>query len=397
MNGLDPTAGSLQAILDQVAAAGGNTEQLKGIATALTQILGKGRVSAEEMNQLGERGINGWELLSKAIKRFNGQELDTTQLRKMAEEGNLGRRAVMLMIEQMGIDSAGAAETMSRSWSGMVQGLQTRWKLFKKDIMDVGVFDRLRDVLKRVLATVDRLAASGELKKWAAQVGDMFVRLFAWIEDRAPKAWSWMVTTLPEKLRFVTDKLQFLADLVGGWDNLVLGGLAAYVAGPLAASLAGLLFQLTALNMALLGTPVGLLLTGGALVVGGGAFAIYQARQGRVEFPTTPTGPRRINGIFSAPAMQGDMQGDVAQGIFRGAPIVGGKPGLRPAGFTDDQLVGIVKVLDDERARREAPNGGLTIKFENVPPGTRFKKDRAIPGVNLEVDYARGPTMSESR
>jgi tape measure domain-containing protein len=258
MNGLDPSAGSLQAIVDQVAKVGGNTEQMQGIATALTQILGKGRVSAEEMNQLGERGINGWELLARAIKRTQKQTFNTAQLRKMAEEGQLGRKSVLLMIEQMGKESAGSAATMSKSWSGMVQGLLTRWQLFTDKVMNSGPFDVLKKRLAGVLERVDQMAKSGELDKIAERWGARLVALFTWIEERGvPMAVSAFQT--------ISSWLQKAADVAGGWENLLKFGLALFVAAPIIAAIGGVVAALGSLALAVGATPVGWFLV--ALIV----------------------------------------------------------------------------------------------------------------------------------
>ncbi|MFH5181156.1 tape measure protein [Paenibacillus sp. TAB 01] len=45
----------LHSLGDAVAAVGGDTEQMKGIALAIGQIQSKGKLSAEEVNQLAER------------------------------------------------------------------------------------------------------------------------------------------------------------------------------------------------------------------------------------------------------------------------------------------------------------------------------------------------------
>lgn len=73
----------LQRLGDTVAAVGGNTDQLKGIALAIGQIQTKGKVSAEEMNQLAERGVAGWDLLSQELGKSK------VELMKMAENGEL--------------------------------------------------------------------------------------------------------------------------------------------------------------------------------------------------------------------------------------------------------------------------------------------------------------------
>ena len=77
--------------IGNVAAATGeiSSDRLNGIATALTQIIGKGKLSAEEMEQLAERGVPAWKLLSESI----GKSVAVT--RKMAETGKLTAKDIL--------------------------------------------------------------------------------------------------------------------------------------------------------------------------------------------------------------------------------------------------------------------------------------------------------------
>src|SRR5690606_33222097 len=63
----DDATAMIKATADAVAAAGGGAEELDGVITALGQIQAKGKVSAEEMNQLAERGIPAWGILSEVM------------------------------------------------------------------------------------------------------------------------------------------------------------------------------------------------------------------------------------------------------------------------------------------------------------------------------------------
>jgi tape measure domain-containing protein len=73
--GLDPTLAQMTTLVDTMSALGGNAETLEGIARALGQIQTKGKVSAEELMQLAERGVPVFEILRE---RFG--EVDTSSL-----------------------------------------------------------------------------------------------------------------------------------------------------------------------------------------------------------------------------------------------------------------------------------------------------------------------------
>lgn len=73
----------LTAVGNAVAAAGGGSEQIGRVTLALSQMSAKGKVSAEEMNQLAEAGVGGWRILEQQLGRSKGE------LMKMAEQGQI--------------------------------------------------------------------------------------------------------------------------------------------------------------------------------------------------------------------------------------------------------------------------------------------------------------------
>lgn len=98
-----------------IAAAGtGNfTEALQGIIFALGQMRAKGKVSAEEMNQLAERGIPAWDILSRKVGRTK------EELQKLAETGKLrGDVAASLLTEGLGQFASGAGDRLSETILG---------------------------------------------------------------------------------------------------------------------------------------------------------------------------------------------------------------------------------------------------------------------------------------
>lgn len=75
----------LMTAIGNAAAATGKvtSERLEGIGVAISQILSKGKVSAEEMEQLAERNVPAWRLLSEQLN------LTQTEARKLAENGKI--------------------------------------------------------------------------------------------------------------------------------------------------------------------------------------------------------------------------------------------------------------------------------------------------------------------
>ena len=365
--GLDPMNGTLRAITDQVAKLGLTGQDLTGIALQLGQAFSKGRLMAQDSNILVERGVPVWAMLQRAIARVNnGQEISVAQLRKMSEEGQLGTKAIALLIEQMGIESQGASARMMKSWSGMMSNLSDQWTLFKKRVMDGGPFMVLKGHLQGILQTVDRMAADGRLQQWADRIGQAMLQAFEWLRREGPAIWSSVVTGLREIWGISSQ----IADAVGGWGNLIKVGLAAYIAGPMVVAVAKLGFALAGLNASLAGTPVGLMLIGGAALIGGGlAFANMRSAQIARDFEARNQPRRR------------EILGTSA--IAPGAPL-GAEAARQPLRLSPEQAA----------ALRSELAGKITVDFRNTPPGTRVDVDR---GSTVPIDINTGYHFAEAR
>ncbi|QOP65145.1 tail length tape measure protein [Arthrobacter phage Phives] len=107
---------TMSALGDANAALGGDQERLNSVVRAWTQMMGKGKVSAEEMLQITEAGLPIWSILSKAMGKPVGE------LQKMASDGKLLSKDVLPVLEQQmkkdyGGSMAKQAKTLSGVWS----------------------------------------------------------------------------------------------------------------------------------------------------------------------------------------------------------------------------------------------------------------------------------------
>lgn len=167
--GLDPMDGSLQSLIDQNAKMAGSQEQLEGIIRAVGQAWTKQKLQAEEVNQLTERGIPVWDLLARATGK-NVQELQ-----KLASAGQLGRREIRALIDEIGRSSAGEAAAQMSTFSGLVSNLKDTWTDFLNRIANSGALDYLKEQLRAIGDRVSELAKSGELDKIAKSISDAFI------------------------------------------------------------------------------------------------------------------------------------------------------------------------------------------------------------------------------
>jgi tape measure domain-containing protein len=111
---------TITAVGDAIASTGDiSSEAVDGVLRALGQIKTKGRVQAEEMEQLAERGIPAWELLAKAIGKTVGET------RKLAELGKLkGPEAVDAIAAMMRGRYGGQMERLSGTLTGRLSNLE---------------------------------------------------------------------------------------------------------------------------------------------------------------------------------------------------------------------------------------------------------------------------------
>lgn len=149
--GLDPTAGSLQAIVDSVAEVGGTSVQLARASVAIQQMAGKGVVSMEELRQqLGEAVPDAINLMAR------GLGVTMASLVKKVSTGVVeANTALSAMFNQMALENDGAAKAMSRTWDGLIGRLSAKWLLFKAHIGDQGAFSSIKKSLEDILDFMD--------------------------------------------------------------------------------------------------------------------------------------------------------------------------------------------------------------------------------------------------
>lgn len=148
--GIDPTNGSLKALTDSVAKFGGSKEHLHRASVAIQQMAGKGVISMEEMRQqLAESVPDAMRLMSRGVGLSMGDLTDKISKGAVASTG-----ALQAMFRQMAIENTGAAEEMSRTWTGLVNRLETQMTLFKKKIGEAGYFEEVKENLRFIVEDV---------------------------------------------------------------------------------------------------------------------------------------------------------------------------------------------------------------------------------------------------
>jgi tape measure domain-containing protein len=251
--GIDPTNGTMMALVDTMAATGGGAEKLEGLTLALGQAWTKGKLQGEEAMQLLERGVPVYDLLAKATGKT------TEEIVAMQSAGELGREEITLLIEAMGAANEGAAEKMSQTWDGIVSNIWDQWTRFQRRIMDSGLFQYLKDGLQELLDVLNQMAADGRLQAWAESTS-------AAIISGLQAIWDFGASVV-DVWQEIAPWVQWAADAVGGFGNAA----AILVGLKFAPHLLAIADGVRLIGVAALANPILLVIS--ALIAG--AYLIY--------------------------------------------------------------------------------------------------------------------------
>jgi lambda family phage tail tape measure protein len=103
------SAFAFRAVSEAVKATGGNAEQADGALLALTQVFSKGKVSAEELNQIAERLPGTFVLFAKAAG------MTGPQLQKALQEGQVGLNDLMKFLQLISTEYGQTALKIAKS------------------------------------------------------------------------------------------------------------------------------------------------------------------------------------------------------------------------------------------------------------------------------------------
>jgi len=111
-----------------IIATGGGAEQVEGAVTALVQIFSKGKVSAEEINQIAERLPGTFNKIAAASGR-TGPELT-----KALQDGKVGLNDLMKFLVQLGDDYGKLAEEIAASSESAGARLQVAYDKMRQEV-----------------------------------------------------------------------------------------------------------------------------------------------------------------------------------------------------------------------------------------------------------------------
>jgi tape measure domain-containing protein len=152
----DDVIPTMTAVGDAVAAAGGSSEQIDRVSTALGQMQAKGKVSSEELLQLAESGVPALKILGEQLGLTGAQLSD--KLQKGAITADVGIKALVTGMEKR---YKGMAASQSKTFSGMLSTLKDNAAQIMGKVT-MPLFNVLRD---KVLPEVNKVTEG--IGKWA--------------------------------------------------------------------------------------------------------------------------------------------------------------------------------------------------------------------------------------
>lgn len=168
--GLKPTVEMMTTLGDTAAALGGS-DVLGRIALVLGQIQAQGFMTAQDMNQLANAGINA----GKVMKDTFGLARD--QVAKTRQAGITAQQVIDALLKDMGKFS-GQMERMNRTIAGQWEELISVWERFQYAVMQSGVADYIAALLTTINKELGKLKADGSLEEFAETVGIKLKNLF---------------------------------------------------------------------------------------------------------------------------------------------------------------------------------------------------------------------------
>lgn len=133
---------NIKAVADAVSAVGGSTDTFDGVGTALAQMSNKGKITAEEMQQLAERGVDGWGMLAKSTGKTKAE------LMKMSQDGLLpASKYLPELISGMEKSFGGASAEQAKTFNGLLNTTKDTLKEIG-GLATAGLFDSMKGGLE---------------------------------------------------------------------------------------------------------------------------------------------------------------------------------------------------------------------------------------------------------
>jgi tape measure domain-containing protein len=236
----DKVMPAIRKLGDAAAGSAKGFEALPRIGLAISQMLGKGKITAQDMNQIAEAGIPAWSALAEATGKSEAQ------LREMSESGKLGMNSVLMLIDALGKRFDGMAVKQSRTYKGLFSTIKDNFSMGLGRVFEP-IFNRLKKVLEWVAdftkspdftAWTDRLAAGMEWFGKMAEAGvkgllsgiELAIKAVTFFGEHWKTIWDFVVAQGIASVSLLWDRFKYLLNeqvpfaIVAMWEGALAGG-----------------------------------------------------------------------------------------------------------------------------------------------------------------------------
>lgn len=168
--GLTPSIKLMENLVNVASVLPESGRAITGIARAIGQIQSKTRLEGQELRQLAEWAVPGYEAVyTKIFKKISERtgkavhELKFTMIDSST--------AIKAILETMEEHFGGAAEAISHTWGGLWIRLQNHAKEFFRQLGESGMLEPFRNTLEKIVNLMSDSFKSGEMQKATSFIG----------------------------------------------------------------------------------------------------------------------------------------------------------------------------------------------------------------------------------
>lgn len=223
---------------DAAAASIIGMEALPRLMLQVTQMIGKGKISAADMRPIAELGIPAWKILADKMG------VSVAKVQELSAAGKLGAKEVALLIDGLGEKFPGMMDKQSKTWGGLMSTMKDNWKMM---LVDIG--QPFFALAKDMLAGIVKWSQSDSAKMWIGRVRDGIKYIIELVKSGLQSPVVQAIGKFAALAGGATLVASAVAGIAVGF-NLVLGAIGPILA-PVAALAAGALAVYESFQMAL--------------------------------------------------------------------------------------------------------------------------------------------------
>ncbi len=168
--GLDPTVKLMENMVNVASVLPESGRAITGIARAIGQIQAKSRLEGQELRQLAEWAVPGYEAvytkIFKKISERTGKSVGELKF-TMIDSAT----AIKAILETMEEHFGGAAQRIAGTWSGLWIRMTNFVKEFFREIGEGGAMAPLKQQLENIIGWFENAFKTGRLQAWADALG----------------------------------------------------------------------------------------------------------------------------------------------------------------------------------------------------------------------------------